>query len=89
LFIVTTFIGHSHVLTLLPILAPLPSGTFGECTCLTVCALASATGALLVELCKEELLPSHIHLEYCRWDNRSCHGCPMQDSHMYDIVSHR
>jgi hypothetical protein len=89
LSLITTFVGHSHMLTILPNSSPLPLGTFGERTCLTVCALAFATGTLSVELCKEELLPPHIHLGYCRWDGRSCHGRTMQDSHKNSLVSHR
>ena len=41
-----------------------------------------------MELCKEALLPPHIHVEYCRWDGRSCHGKAMQDNHINSFVSH-
>lgn len=89
LVLITAFIGHSHMLTILPNSSPFPSGTFGERTDLQIRALAFAMGTLLVELCKEGLLPPHIHLGYYRWDGRSCHGCAMQDSHKNSFVSHR
>jgi hypothetical protein len=58
LVLVTTFIRHSHMLTILPDSSPLPYGTLGRHPCLTVRVLAFAGGYVVGGALQGGLAPS-------------------------------